>query len=230
MATVVTKSEASGADVGESGILLEGVPWSGYEAVLRWTRERRFRITYDWGTLEIISPSSTHEEQKKLMAAMIEILMEECDIGYRSLGSMTFKRKDLRRGLEPDDCYYVETFAEVSGRKKINLKTDPPPDLVLEVDVSSSSVRRLEIYASLGVSEVVIHRDGAIGFLRLGRDGAYRAVPRLCNFPGFISAELTEWLERGVGGAHGSWRKAFRALVRKRIDEPAGRGRGRKSH
>ncbi|MEM7204057.1 MAG: Uma2 family endonuclease [Planctomycetota bacterium] len=65
-------------------------------------------------------------------------------------GSTTWRREDLDRGLEPDECYWVENEPNVRGRRELDLRVDPPPDLPIEVDVHASSVDRVKIYAALG--------------------------------------------------------------------------------
>jgi Uma2 family endonuclease len=112
------------------------------------------RITYDRGALEIMTLSPEHERLKHLLGYFILILVEELGWNMAGFGSMTFKRKRHQRGLEPDECYWIENELAVRGKDRIDLRRDPPPDLVIEIDWTHSSLDRLAIFAILGVPEV----------------------------------------------------------------------------
>jgi Uma2 family endonuclease len=104
--------------------------------------------------LEIRRQSDLHENYKKLLGRIVEALTEALEIEIRSLGSMTCDRQDLARGLEPDQCYYIQNEAKIWGKHRINLQIDPPPDLAIEIEITSSSINRLAIYAKLAVPEI----------------------------------------------------------------------------
>jgi Uma2 family endonuclease len=108
-------------------------------------REPALRLTYDRGTLEIRMPLDPHETFKKLLGRLIETATEELDLEIRSLGDRTCDREDLARGLEPDQCYYIQHEAQVRGIAQIDLAQFPPPDLAVEVDITSSSLNRLAV-------------------------------------------------------------------------------------
>lgn len=136
-------------------ILLSNIRWETYRAIARDCEQQpRTRLTYDQGQLEIRMPSDLHETYKKLLGRIVEALTEACEIEIRSLGSMTCDRQDLARGLEPDQCYYIQNEAVIWGKENIDLQTDPPPDLAIEIDITSSSLNRFKIYARLGVPEI----------------------------------------------------------------------------
>ena len=138
-----------------SGILLKNISWKTYESLLNELGEHGgIRLTYDRGNLEIMTPSAPHEGSKKILGRFVESVSEELNIEIRSLGSLTCRRQDLARGLEPDQCYYIENENVVWDKEQIDLNQDPPPDLVVEIDITSSSIDRLSLYASLGVPEV----------------------------------------------------------------------------
>lgn len=136
------------------GILLSGIRWPTYEAILADLEDRPIRLTYDRGRLEIMAPSFNHERCKKKVGRVVETLAEEKGLEIVSGGSATFRLEDLEKGLEPDDCFYIQNAALVLGKQQIDLAVDPPPDLVVEIDISSSSINRMAIYAALGVPEV----------------------------------------------------------------------------
>src|SRR3954447_26703253 len=135
---------------------LDNISWDLYEDMLEAIGERPIHMTYDRGRLEIVTVSQLHEKVKTAIARLLEAYADAMEIDMEGLGSTTFKRKDLLRGLEPDECYYVAHAADVAGKNKLDLKVDPPPDLAIEVEVEISppDVARVPIYAALGVPEV----------------------------------------------------------------------------
>ncbi len=139
----------------EGKVLLQGVSWSTYQALVWDLAEKpNKRLTYDNQWLEIMTPLPEHEANKRLLGRIVEATTEELGLEIYSLGSTTWSREDLQRGLEPDECYYITSEAQVRGKTQIDLMVDPPPDLAIEIDITSSSLDRLKIYASLGIKEV----------------------------------------------------------------------------
>ena len=154
-------------------IYLPGVSYATYERLVTEIEDRRrLRISYYRGEMEIMSPTQDHERGKKLIGQMIEALTEELSIPRMSCGSTTFKDQLLDCGLEPDECYYVQHEADVRGRK-IKLGEDPPPDLVVEVDVTTSVIDRFPIYATLSFPEIWQYADGEIVIHLLQKNGQY---------------------------------------------------------
>jgi Uma2 family endonuclease len=130
--------------------ILSNVSWETYEGMLADHRERSApRLTYDHGTLEIMSPSPKREELNRTIAQLVEVVAEECKINVRNLGSTTFKRDDLVKGFEPDSCFYIQSASLIRGKEEIDLSIDPPPDLVIEIEISHSSLDKLSIYARI---------------------------------------------------------------------------------
>ncbi|MEK7863430.1 MAG: Uma2 family endonuclease [Chloroflexota bacterium] len=129
----------------EQRFLLEGVPWWTYVALRDALEDAGTRMTYVEGTLELMSPSETHEEEKKLIARLIEAWADEKNVDLRGFGSTTYRREAEKRGLEPDECY-------VLGPKD----ADAVPQIAIEVVVASPLVDKLDVYARLGVPEVWI--------------------------------------------------------------------------
>jgi len=135
--------------------ILSGIQWDTYQNLVRDLESQPgMRLTYDDGILEILMPLPPHERYKKLLGRFVEVITEELGIEICSLGSTTWTREDLHKGLEADECYYIQNELLVRGKDTIDLNIDPPPDLVIEVDSTSSSMNRLGIYAALGVPEV----------------------------------------------------------------------------
>jgi len=163
--------------------ILSGVDWARYESLLREYEGRHFRLTYDRGTLEIMTVSSWHERAKTILARMLEALTEELDIPILGLGSLTLRDEDIARGLEPDECWYIQHEEIVRDKEQIDLQRDPPPDLVVEVEVSRSVLDRLHIYAALKVPEVWRFDGQTLIVCLLGSDGEYTESDKSPTFP-----------------------------------------------
>ncbi len=136
-------------------VTLPGISWETYESLLADLSDRSVpHLTYDRGTLTIMSPTAEHEEYNRAIARLVEVLAEEFGIELRDLGSTTFRRKEERRGFEPDACFYIQNERLVRGKKRLDLSVDPPPDLIIEIDITSPSLDRFPIFAQFGVPEV----------------------------------------------------------------------------
>src|SRR6266478_2684699 len=135
----------------EARVILHNISWSLYEQLLAEHEDKSSpRFVYDRGELEITVPSYEHEELNRLIDNCIAIIAMEWNIEYCDAGSTTFKREDLERGFEPDSCFYVQRAGQIAGKKRLDLTVDPPPDLVLEVDITHSSLDKLSIFAGFG--------------------------------------------------------------------------------
>ena len=142
------------SSVGPS-VVLTNVTWATYERLVDDLADCSApRLTYDRAVLEITSPTPEHERLNRMLTDLIGAIAEELDIDTENLGSSTFKREDLERGFEPDSCLYIQNAARVRGKSRLDLSMDPPPDLVIEIDITSASIEKLPIYALLGVPEV----------------------------------------------------------------------------
>lgn len=143
-------------------VVLRNISWQSYQSLLRdFAEEPAIRLTYDHGTLEIRMPLDPHETYKKLIGRLIEAATEALGLEIRSLGSRTCDRKDLKSGLEPDQCYYIQNEPLVRGLDQIDLTQYPPPDLAVEIDITRSSLDCFAIYKALSVPEIWRY-DGSI--------------------------------------------------------------------
>ncbi|MEW6277545.1 MAG: Uma2 family endonuclease [Candidatus Eremiobacterota bacterium] len=113
--------------------------WEEYTRFLEAVGERRIRLTCDRGTLELVTPSPLHERRKSLLGLLVEAAMEELEIDYVHGGSTTFRREQLDRGMEPDECYWIANYERVRDCLDIDLDVHPPPDLAIEVEVTPAS-------------------------------------------------------------------------------------------
>lgn len=176
-------------------IVLPNLRWETYQAIAKdFEQQPNTRLTYDCGQLEIRMPSDLHEFYKKLLGRIVETLTEALELEILSLGSMTCDRQDLAKGLEPDQCYYIQNEANVWDKEKINLQTDPPPDLAIEIDITSSSLNRFSIYASLGIPEIW-HYNGKIVTLYGLDNHQYQPLDRSLAFPRLTTTELQHFLD-----------------------------------
>ena len=180
----------------EQRVVLSEVAWETFLDLVNNPGPCRGRLAYDQGVLEITSPSGTHERLKKLIGRFIETLASILDIEIASYGSTTLLHEAARRGLEPDECYYVENERLVRGKGDIDLAVDPPPDLIVEVDLSRSSLERFAIYQSLGVPEIWRFGGTELTVHLRGTEGEYSPSERSAAFPLLPLAGLREFLNR----------------------------------
>jgi Uma2 family endonuclease len=204
----------------EQRFVFRDADWQTYQAFLEALGDRPVRLTYDRGRLELMTLSHGHERCSNLLGRFIEALTEELDMPAQSGGSTTFNREDLDRGLEPDQCYYLENEPKVRDKHEIDLSVDPPPDLAVEVDISRSSLNRMGIYAALGVPEIWRYDGETLQVYQLGPDGEYVQATRSRHFPFLPLEEVTAFLRRRTEMSETSLVRTFRAWVR----EQAARG------
>jgi Uma2 family endonuclease len=189
MATVST------APVAQS-LLLMDISWQEYIKLLRIFARRHLRLTYDHGVLEIMTISSEHERYKHLLGRLLEALTEELDVAIAGFGSFTCKRKRKKRGLEPDECYWIASEPLVRGKDTIDLDHDPPPDLAIEVEVTRSALDRMAIYAALRVQEVWRYDGTEVTFHALQQgSNVYAEMAASLSFPQLTPKDLKGFLE-----------------------------------
>jgi Uma2 family endonuclease len=197
-------------------ILLEGVSWATYECLLAdFGDSHAARVAYDQGTLEIMSPSYVHEQRNSLIAMLVSVVATEMDIDFENAGSTTFKRADMGRGFEPDSCFYLQHVAAIRGKRTIDLATDPPPDLVVEIDITHPSLDKMPIYATLGVPEVWRATEERVVVYQRMRDG-YAVVDQSTVLPGLAAAELQDWLAVSEQTSRAAWMKQIQSWARDR--------------
>lgn len=201
--------------VGER-FVFDDADWAFYELILKRVGDRHIFVTFDGERLEVMSPSSEHERQVSRLEKLLWILAEELDVPLESVGSFTLKRRNVKRGLEPDRCYYTRNAAAVRGKRKIDLQKDPPPDLALEIEVSRRRLDRIEIYRELRVPQVWCYDGSRLRVLRLGRTG-YKEADRSPTFPHLPLAEVHRLLAAAWETAERTWTRDVRAWVRQNL-------------
>ena len=195
-------------------VILRHISWQTYQSLIRdFEQEPALRLTYDRGTLEIRMPLDPHESFKKFLGRLIEAATEELDLEIRSLGSRTCDREDLAKGLEPDQCYYIQNEGRVRGVEQIDLTQLPPPDLAVEVDISSSSLNRFSIYAALKVPEVWRYDGRSLTTYRL-QAVEYEVSDCSIALPLLRAEDIVRFLELQPITGENSLVKQFRQWVR----------------
>ncbi len=209
--------------VSGGAVLLNNVGWELYQALRDEAENRHVRMTYDQGMLEMMSPSKQHERVAYLLGRFIDVWTEERNIAVQSCRTTTFRRDDQQRALEPDNCYYIRHESRVRDREQLDLSIDPPPDLAIEIDVTSPSVNRLSIYAAIGVPEVWRWRQEGINVYELQGD-AYQLRAGSGALPGFPINEAAATLARRLQSDDNTLTKSFRSFVRSMPSDGAGQG------
>lgn len=180
---------------GEKRIALHHLNWFSYQQILHaLPQNRAARLTYDRGTLEITMPSELHEFARELIGRFIYFLVSELGLNLKTLGSTTLDREDLNRGAEPDNAYYIQNQPLVAGRP-VDLSVDPPPDLVVEVDITHSDIDKLSLYAAMGIPEFWRYNGQDWRIYQL-QTGQYQEVDRSPTFPQVPKEQLYLFLDQ----------------------------------
>jgi Uma2 family endonuclease len=206
---------STGATIeGERRFLLRGLGWEGYQTMLALLADRPVRITYDRGDVELMSPLIAHERFKSLLGRLVEIVTEELDIPLVTAGSTTLNSEELDRGIEPDECFYLASAGRLRDTDRLDLSIDPPPDLAIEVEISSSALGRLGIYAALDIPEVWRFDGETLTVLLLRPDGAYAASDTSRSLPFVPMAEVARLVRECEPNNDTRWARNVRAWVR----------------
>jgi Uma2 family endonuclease len=197
-------------------VQLKNISWQMYEAILDEMGEGyAARLAYNKGTLEIRMPLPKHERAKSIIGDFVKVLLEELDIDCEPLGSTTFKREDMESGVEPDECFYIQNALAVRGKDRIDLTTDLPPDLVIEID--NTSTTSMNSYQALKVPEVWRY-NGRLLQINVLQEGKYVEANVSPNFPNFPLIEvISQHLEQSKVVGRNPTVKAFRNWVREQL-------------
>jgi Uma2 family endonuclease len=189
----------------ENSVLLRGISWETYEHLLEDVGENpNPHFFYNQGALLIMTLSPEHEDLKDAFTALVNLLALETKTRFRGLGSATFKREAYQRGFEPDACFYFENEPAIRGKKRLNLTVDPPPDLIIEVDITHFSFDKLELYASYGVSEVWHFNGNQVDILRL-LNGKYIESQQSLHLPILTSETLSAFILKSASVDRYQW-------------------------
>lgn len=201
-------------------LVMPRVSWDDYERVLERLAERpHFRVSYDRGILEIMSPRPEHGAYEHLISDLVLAACQVLRLKVEKCGSTTWKRRMLARGVEADGAYYIQNARKVIGNLKADVESLPPPDIAVEIDVTNSSAGKFGIYAALAVPELWHYSGQTFQVYQLTR-GQYTGVDVSPSIPCLTGAMLGEALEisktKGQDASREWFRRKFRSLVRRR--------------
>ncbi|MEH2211166.1 Uma2 family endonuclease [Nostoc sp.] len=195
-------------------VMLYDISWEQFENLLKDLGEHRVaRLAYDRTTLEIMTPLPEREHYKEVISDLVKEIADVLDLDYESYGSTTWKRESRMAGLESDNCFYFQNEATVRGRLDLDLRQDPPPDLGLEIDVTSKSLNRFPIYARLGVPELWCYDSGELKIYHL-QDGEYIESENSLIFPTLAIRDLPKLIEQNRADGRRAIRRAVRKWVK----------------
>ncbi|MFB2923898.1 MULTISPECIES: Uma2 family endonuclease [Aerosakkonema] len=197
-------------------LLLKDISWQQFETILEELGESRAaRLSYSDGWLEIMVPLPEHEKDKEIIGDLVKILLEEMAIDFEVLGSTTFKSDRMREAVEADTCFYIQNYAAVIGKNSLDLTVDPPPDLAIEIDITSRS--KFDNYRRLGVPELWRYTRRGLS-INLLQEGNYVVADRSPNFPDILIIELiNEYVQKNLTVGRSATIRAFRNWVRENL-------------
>ncbi len=195
VATIIPQETEQSDRPAEQRVVLHNISWSGYEQILQILGDHRSsRLIYDEGTLEITMPLEEHESSNEMIGVFIRALTLALGYNLKSMGSTTLNFPNLKKGAEPDKCYYIQNEPMVRG-KTVNLEQDPPPDLVLEVDITHSDMNKFRLYGSMGIPEFWRY-DGRVLSIYCLKASEYLEVEQSPTFPQFSKEDLYNFLSQ----------------------------------
>ncbi|MBF2080027.1 MAG: Uma2 family endonuclease [Synechococcales cyanobacterium T60_A2020_003] len=200
-------------------VLLHNISWEQFENLLQdLGNHRAARLAYCDGILEIMTPLPEHEYFKETIGDAIKDMAETLEQDYESYGSTTWRRQVKQAGLEPDNCFYFQNEARIRGKLDFNLDYDPPPDLALEIDITSKSLDRFPIYKRLGVPELWCYDEGQLYIFLLQEDG-YIEQDRSQIFPMVDVKQLPQLIADHREQGRLALRRTIRAWVKAQVDQ-----------
>lgn len=175
-------------------LTLRNITWQTYENLLADLDEQSgVHLTYDQGVLEIMTLTPEHESINRYLSSLIDLLVDELGEDVHPVGSATFKRADVERGFEPDSSFYFTQATQMRGKKRIDLRVDPAPELVIEIDISHGSLDKLSIFAQFGIAEIWRY-DGANIHIYHLVDNAYEEHSDSRIFPSLTDEKIEKFL------------------------------------
>lgn len=203
-----------------SHLVLHGISWEMYEKLLEIFAEHpKLRMTYYKGTLELMTPLPEHERYSWTLARLIVVLSEELGLEIMGLKSSTWRSKPKAVGKEADECFYIQNEARMRGKLKIDLKVDPPPDLVIEIDTTNSSIDKMAVYAELKVPEVWRFDDDKL-IINILTDRDYIESANSLAFPDFPVKEIVQFMQLDSQKGENARMREFREWVRSQLQKP----------
>lgn len=200
------------SEASETRMVLENVSWETFVALADERRGSVPRMTYSEGVLEMMSPKRKHENIGRLIGRMVEAYSEIKGIEILSVASVTVKRSDLKKAYEADESYYVTSIDQVLAKEELDFEVDPAPDLVVEVELTSSAIEKMELFAAMQVREVWRHDGTSVQFYRW-LNGRYNLIPTSVELPGLDAALINRFLEQRLEAGETTFIRAFRREI-----------------
>ncbi|CAC5342865.1 MULTISPECIES: Uma2 family endonuclease [Planktothrix] len=201
----------------EQRTVLNQVSWQTFINLLDDLGDNRvIRLYYDQGVLEIMTPLGEHENNNRFIECLIGVIADELNLNLKRFGSLTLKREELLKGAEPDSCYYLENEPLVRHKQNINLESDPPPDLVLEIDITSSSLDKQTIYAAFEIPELWRYNGQKLEVFVLDKTTqSYQNSIQSLHFPWLPLEVIPQYIRQSLRDGETATLKSFRTWVRK---------------
>ena len=199
----------------ETRMVLENVRWDTFVELSERRRGSVPRMTFDEGVLELMSPRRQHENIGSLIGRLVETYTEVLNIEIQTVASTTFKRKDLQKAFEADESYYIEHAEQIRPKEEVDLTIDPPPDLVIEVEITSSAIQKLKLFAAMGVPEVWRH-DGEHLEMFVLEDSTYVPIETSHALPGLTVDLINSLLEQRFSLGETAIMRKFRKSLSQR--------------
>jgi Uma2 family endonuclease len=203
-------------EIAEQRVILSNVSWQTFEQLLKELGDKRAtRLAYNEGLLEIMTPLGRHENNNRFIDDLIRAIADELNLNLKKFGSLTLKREKKLKGAEPDSCYYLQNEPLVRSKQEIDLDNDPPPDLVLEIDITSGSLDKRPIYAAIGVPELWRYDGNKLEVFVLhpsNRD--YQQVNQSSTFPWMSLDVIPRFIHQSLVDGETATLRAFRTWVR----------------
>lgn len=198
------------------------VSWEDYEQLLADLGDGyHVRVSYNCGRLEIMSPLPEHEEFADVVLGIVREIARELGVKLETRGSMTIRSAWQVSGAEPDTCFYVQNAGRIIGKRSLDFTTDPPPDIVVEIDITNASQSKFPIYAALGVPEIWRYDGSQASFYHLiGAQYVEASHSRAFSF--LTSTVLAQFIEQSKTAGQDAALDATRAWVR--VSKTAGNG------
>jgi Uma2 family endonuclease len=212
----LTKSQA------ENYMILHPISWENFGRMSEELSQNSSKcLAYSEGYLQITSPLMEHENNNWFISRLIFVMAEEWDLNIKSVGSLTLKRDDIQKGIEPDACFYLKNEPEVRNKLSIDLNQgDIPPDLAIEIDITSGSLDKFPIYAALGVPEIWRYDGNNLQFYGLNQEThSYEEITQSLAFPFLDITLIPQWLEQRLIIGETATLKQVRQWVKEQIKE-----------
>jgi Uma2 family endonuclease len=202
----------------EQRTLLLNISWQTFKTMLaEMGSERVTRLAYDSGIVEIMTPLMPHENSNRFIEGLVIVLCEELGLEVKRTGSLTLTRDDLERGGEPDSSYYIQNESLVRDKVNIDLATDPPPDLVLEVEYSRSKIDKLQLYALMGIPEFWRYNGSILRVYRL-ESGQYVESSYSPTFTPISVTEIPRFIKESRNVGEITCTRNFRNWIRGKLE------------